>query len=226
MLTYVQWKNIKEWVDWLIDKGEVAASVIVPFLTTEFGVPIWVAEGLVWLVAFCVKWGADYILDLIPHEAADGVGSHPGDMRKFRAMAAKDGDEAPTTAEIGKLAKAIPLVPLRPAKVVSPTEPLAELMPSENTTATVPLSGMVVPPFGTGYVNPNTRSVHMHDLAVGDGYIGNEYMHRTFPFVYTGSPVAGAGRIGFLNPSTLFAKGIKSVDLVPFMQPKYGMGMR
>lgn len=223
MLTYQQWSNIKGWVDWLIDKGEIAGSVIVPFLTAEFGIPVWVAEGLNWFVFMCLKWGADTILDLVPHEAPDGIGSHPGDMRKLDKLAKESGDSAPTTVAIGKMAKAMPLVPLKPAKM-QPAP--AELLPSENTHATVPISGMVVPPFGTGYVNPDTRSVHMHDIAVGDAYIGNEYMHRTFPYVYTGSPVAGAGRIGFLNPSTVFAKGIKSVDIVPFVQPKYGMGMR
>lgn len=222
MLTYKEWKTIKDWVDYIIAGGSAIVRGTARVFLIELGIAEWVVDILLWLVFKAIEWGVGWLIGLIPHEAEDGVGMHKGDMKKLQSL----GTDAPSLGEIKQGAKTLPLVPLKPAlkdrkpEGDSPADDkMKPLDPAETTPSpSVPsITAMPVPPFGTGF-KPNLSAKHAHYADVLKADLRSYHMDRlkrTAPYVWNGSPVAGAPAIGFIDAQKIYKRSVPTNNIYP-----------
>lgn len=203
MLTYHEWKKIKDWVNWILDKGSFLIEGAIELGLAEFGIVPPFSSVIAWLVTKAIRWGVSWLLDLIPHEAEKGVGVHKGNMEEFRML----GDEPPTTVELKRTAKAIPLVPLR-----IPANQRTDLRsPAVASTAggAMPLTPLDAPhgftPLDGPYFNP--ADMDLSEVKRTDSRIQQKRIPKTAPFISTGNPVLGSPTRGFYDPAEAFTKG-------------------
>lgn len=224
MLTYVQWKKIYDVGLKFIDNVETTSDVITGFLAGIGVVEAVAVDVLVKIFGWIGKWGFKFIMWLIPHESEDSIGKHPGDMKKLDDVARKSGDKPVSMSELKQTANAIPLVALKPALKdrgnggtpdMKPLDPV-DIEPS---TSTPTISAMPVPPFGTGF-KPNLSAKHAHYEDILKADLRSYHMDRlkkTAPYLWNGSPVAGAPAIGFIDAQKIY----KRTEPVSEIYPNY-----
>lgn len=200
MLTYAEWKKIKDWVEWILDAGSFLIEGAIELGLAEFGIVPPFSTVIAWLVTKAIKWGVGWLLDLIPHEAERGIGYHAGNVRELRNL----GDEPPTVAEIKETAKAIPLVPLR-----IPAKPVPEIPPKK----TIPLAPLEDSSFATpGVSYPDPTKYTREEIKETDAAVEQfaaPKLQKTFPWITRENPVPGAPLRGFTDPAKAFTRSIR-----------------
>ena len=217
MLSYKNWKKLKDWANYIVNGGEYLTEGAILVFLSELGIVGAAAEALAWLFFKCLRWGVNTIIDMIPHEAEIGIAAYRGDMDKLKYMAIKDGSQI-SIKDLSSGAKSLPLVPLKPALKDRVEEGKVEDKTPSDGTATV-ITAMPVPPFGTGF-KPNLAAKYAHYEDILKADLRSYHMDRlkkTAPYLWNGSPVAGAPPIGFIDAQKIY----KRTEPVGEIYPNY-----